>query len=98
MLWGPFWVYFGSFGGPFGAFSLSAFVHAVAFGQNVNFCIFFKYPKGKKNQSLAPTLTLNSNNKFLKKKIMSFLLPRPQSKHHQGFSDYFVVPKSHPHQ
>jgi len=67
MLWGPFWVYFGSFGGPFGALSLSAFVHAGAFGQKVYLCIFFKYPKGKKNQSLAPTLTLNSNNKFLKK-------------------------------
>jgi len=60
----------GSILGPLGVhlgYSLSAFVHAGAFGQNVNFCIF-KVSKRKKNQSLAPTLTLNSNNKFLKKK------------------------------
>ena len=65
MLWGPFWVYSGSvwgvcLGGPFGAFSLSAFVHAGAFGQKVNFCIFLTIQK-EKNKSISST---KFNSKF----------------------------------
>jgi len=71
MLWGPFWVYFGSILGPLGVrlghyLSVHLFM-LVLLGKKCIFAFFLKYPKGKKNQSLAPTLTLNSNNKFLKK-------------------------------
>ena len=49
----------GPFGGPFGAFSLNTFVHAVAFKQKVNFCIFLGNQKEKKSIS-----STNFNSKF----------------------------------